>query len=57
MVGSRRIYQTAEADIIEDVNFLEFPSYWRWGAGMDIGIDHPWAYVLMAHDCTAARPG
>jgi hypothetical protein len=50
MLGSGKIYKTAEADILEDVNFLDFPIYWRWGAGMDIGIDHPWAYVLMAHD-------
>ena len=25
-------------------------THWRWGAGMDIGIDHPWAYCLMCHD-------
>jgi phage terminase large subunit-like protein len=50
MLGSGRIYQTPEADIIEDVNWNDFPTYWRWGAGMDIGIDHPWAYVLLVHD-------
>src|SRR5262249_7640437 len=36
--------------IIEDADPLSFPTYWRWGGGMDFGIDHPWAYVLMAHD-------
>ena len=50
MLGEGKIYQTPEAQIIEDVNPLNFPRYWRWGAGLDIGIDHPWAYVLMAWD-------
>jgi phage terminase large subunit-like protein len=50
MLGSGKIYQTAESKIIEDDDPLQFPMYWRWGAGMDIGIDHPWAYVLMCWD-------
>jgi phage terminase large subunit-like protein len=50
MLGSGKIYQTPEGNIIEDVDPLTFPLYWRWGAGMDMGIDHPWAYALMAHD-------
>jgi phage terminase large subunit-like protein len=50
MLGSGKIYQTPESEIIEDTDPSQFPSYWRWGAGMDIGIDHPWAYVLMCWD-------
>jgi phage terminase large subunit-like protein len=53
MLGSGKIYQTPEADITEDANPLNWPSYWRWGAAMDIGIDHPWAYVLMCWDSGA----
>jgi phage terminase large subunit-like protein len=50
MLGSGRIYQTPEAEIIEDADFLKFPRYWKWGYGMDPGIDHPWAIVLMCSD-------
>lgn len=50
MLGSGRVFQTPEDVIIEDVNPLGFPLYWRWGYGFDIGIDHPWAAVLMCHD-------
>jgi phage terminase large subunit-like protein len=51
MLGEGKIYQTAEADIIEDPRApLELPRYWKWGYGMDIGIDHPWACVLMVWD-------
>jgi len=50
MLGSGKIYQTPESQIIEDADYNKFPTYWRWGAGMDIGIDHPWAYVVMAWD-------
>jgi phage terminase large subunit-like protein len=50
MLGSGKIYQTPEADIIEGVEPLQLPRYWRWGAGIDIGIDHPWAYTLMCWD-------
>ena len=50
MLGSGKIYGTPESEIIEDANPRDFPTYWRWGAGIDIGIDHPWAYVLMCHD-------
>jgi phage terminase large subunit-like protein len=53
MLGSGKIYQTPEADIVEDIDPLTFPLYWRWGAGIDIGIDHPWAYCLMAWDTDA----
>jgi Terminase RNaseH-like domain len=51
MLGSGKIYQTPEAEIIEDSRPpLELPRYWRWGAGIDIGIDHPWAYALLVWD-------
>jgi Terminase RNaseH-like domain len=50
MLGEGKVYKTPEADIIEDVDPLTFPTYWKWGYGMDIGIDHPWACVLMAWD-------
>jgi phage terminase large subunit-like protein len=51
MLGEGKIYQTPESEIIEDARPpLELPRYWRWGAGMDIGIDHPWAYVLLVWD-------
>ena len=52
MLGSGRIYKTSEAAIIEDTDPLQFPNYWKWGAGMDIGMSgaHPWAYVLMCWD-------
>ena len=50
MLGSGKIYQTPEAGVIEDSDPLQFPMYWRWGAGMDFGIDHPWGYALMCWD-------
>ena len=49
-LGSGLIYQTPESLIVEDVDPLSFPLHWRWGWGMDIGIDHPFSAVLMAHD-------
>jgi phage terminase large subunit-like protein len=50
MLGSGKIYATPEASIIEEADFTTWPNYWRWGAGMDIGIDHPWAYTILAWD-------
>lgn len=44
------LYQTPESLIVEDADPLSFPTYWRWGWGIDIGIDHPFAAVLMCHD-------
>jgi hypothetical protein len=29
---------------------LTFPTHWRWGWGIDIGIGHPFAAVLLCHD-------
>ena len=45
-----KVYKTPESEIIEDTNPLDFPFYWRWGYGMDLGVDHPWAAVLICHD-------
>jgi phage terminase large subunit-like protein len=50
MLGEGKVYQTPEADIIEDMRPLDFPQYWRWGYGIDLGIDHPWAAALLCHD-------
>lgn len=50
MLGEGKIFKTPEGQIIEDIDPLSFPTYWRWGYGMDLGIDHPWACCLMAHD-------
>ncbi len=55
MLGEGKIFQTPEAQIIEDRDPLEFANitHWRWGAGMDLGIRHPWAYVLECYDTDA----
>ena len=50
MLGEGKVYKTPESEIIEDTNPLDFPFYWRWGYGMDLGVDHPWAAVLICHD-------
>jgi phage terminase large subunit-like protein len=52
MLGSGRIYLTPEPEIIEDTNPLEFTkiTHWRWGCGIDIGLDHPFGYALMCWD-------
>ena len=49
-LGSGLIYQTPESFIVEDVDPLSWPDHWRWGWGLDRGLDHPTAFVLMAHD-------
>lgn len=49
-LGSGLIYQTPESLIVEDVDPLSFPTHWKWGWGIDLGIDHPFAAVLMAYD-------
>ena len=49
-MGSGLIYQHSESLIVEDVDPLSFPLHWKWGWGLDIGIDHPFSAVLMAHD-------
>jgi phage terminase large subunit-like protein len=50
MLGEGKVYKTPESSIIEDENPMTFPLHWTWGGAMDIGIDHPWAYVLMCWD-------
>jgi phage terminase large subunit-like protein len=50
MLGEGKVYRTPEADIIEETDPLTFPTYWRWGYGIDLGIDHPFAAVLMVWD-------
>ena len=50
MLGEGKIYQTPESEIIEDVDPVRFPTYWRWGYGVDLGIDHPWGCALLAWD-------
>jgi phage terminase large subunit-like protein len=51
MLGEGKIYQTPEAEIIEDGRPpLELPKWWKWGYGLDLGIDHPTGIVLMCWD-------
>jgi phage terminase large subunit-like protein len=50
MLGEGKVYKTPESEIIEDTDPGNFPLYWRWGYGIDLGIDHPFAAVLMCHD-------
>jgi len=50
MLGQGRIFLTPEENLIEDDDPLSWPTYWRWGWGMDLEISHPWAAVLMCHD-------
>ena len=50
MLGEGKVYKTPESDIIEDTGPLDFPFYWRWGYGIDLGVDHPWSAVLICHD-------
>jgi hypothetical protein len=50
MLGEGKVYKTPESEIIEDTDPGSFPIYWRWGYGIDLGIDHPFAAVLMCHD-------
>lgn len=49
-MGSGLVYQTPESLIIENVDPLSFPTHWRWGWGIDLGFDHPFAAVLLCHD-------
>jgi phage terminase large subunit-like protein len=50
MLGEGKVYKTPEERIIEDSNWQQWPLYWRWGYGIDLGVDHPWSAVLLAHD-------
>jgi phage terminase large subunit-like protein len=49
-LGSGRIFKTAESEVIEEHDPLGFPTYWRWGYGIDLGIQHPFGCVLMCWD-------
>jgi phage terminase large subunit-like protein len=49
-LGEGKVYKTPESEIIEDADPTSFPLHWTWGGAMDLGIDHPWAYVLMSWD-------
>lgn len=49
MLGSGRIFQTPEAAIIEPP-LMHIPSYWPKLWGIDIGIGHPFAAVLILWD-------
>jgi phage terminase large subunit-like protein len=50
MLGEGKVYKTPESHILEGTDPTTFPTYWRWGYGMDLGVDHPWAAVLIAWD-------
>jgi phage terminase large subunit-like protein len=51
MLGEGKVYTAPESNLIEDLGDLKaLPRYWKWGYGMDLGIDHPWACILMVHD-------
>jgi phage terminase large subunit-like protein len=50
MLGTGRIYMAPENDLIEDADPREWPPHWTWCWGIDIGVNHPAAGVLMAFD-------
>lgn len=50
MLGSGRIFQTSEADIIETLPISSVPFHWFKLWGIDPGIGHPFAAVLIAWD-------
>jgi phage terminase large subunit-like protein len=50
MLGSGRVYTEPEQNIIEHSKPEYFPTHWRWGWGLDVGISHPTAFVLACHD-------
>jgi hypothetical protein len=49
MMGSGRIFPYPHEAIIEQP-ILHIPAYWKKGWGIDFGIDHPFAAVLMLWD-------
>lgn len=49
LLGSGAIFTTPESELTEQ-RLLELPSYWYYGWGVDFGIGHPFAGVLMAWD-------
>lgn len=49
MLGSGAIFQVSDESITED-SIAVVPEHWAKGIGLDFGIDHPFAGVLMAWD-------
>ena len=42
MLGEGKVYQTPESRHHRGHrSAVDFPIYWRWGYGMDMGMDHP----------------
>lgn len=54
-LGSGRIYTTDDQHIVENVNPLSFPVWYRWIWGIDLGIAHPFAAVLLAWDSESGQ--
>lgn len=52
MLGSGRIFPYGE-DLIMEARIQEVPLYWKKIWGIDFGIDHPFAAVLLAWDVDA----
>ena len=50
MLGEGRVFKSPEAEILAELDPYTAPGHWRWGAAMDIGISHPWAYAILCHD-------
>ena len=50
MMGEGLVYTTPESQIIEDLDPRSFPTHWRWGWGIDLGMTHPFAAVLECWD-------
>jgi phage terminase large subunit-like protein len=49
ILGGGRIFQVTEERIVEDA-LSYYPEHWTWLWGLDFGIDHPFAAVLIAWD-------
>lgn len=49
VLGSGRIFQVSE-EMIDEEALANYPPHWVWLWGIDFGIDHPFAAVLMAWD-------
>lgn len=52
MLGSGRIFPYAD-DLVSEARITEVPIYWKKLWGIDFGIDHPFAAVLIAWDVDA----
>ncbi len=49
LLGSGAIFITPESELVEQ-RAMELPAHWFYGWGIDFGIGHPFAAVLMAWD-------